>query len=161
DDEPGRAGTAVLSYGAWARRYGRDPGIVGRTIRLNDQPYQIVGVLNQRFTMPREVLPTLAVAEAAEIFLPLPLSAESRTDRGHEDYNVVAKLKRGATAQAAQAEMDTLTTRLRRDFSEVYPPNGGLTFGVVPLLEQVVGTVRRPLWILAGAVGFVLLIACA
>jgi len=161
EDEPGRSGTAILSYGTWARRYGRDPAVVGRTIRLNDQPYRIVGVLNERFAMPREVLPTLAVAEAAEIFLPLPLSAEAHTDRGHEDYNVIAKLTRGARAQTAQAEMDALTARLRRDFPEVYPPNGGLTFGVVPLIEQVVGTVRRPLWILAGAVGFVLLIACA
>src|SRR6185295_7316067 len=57
--------------------------------------------------------------------------------------------------------MDAITARLRREFPDVYPPNGGLTFGVVPLLEQVVGNVRRPLVILLGAVGFVLLIACA
>ncbi len=56
--------------------------------------------------------------------------------------------------------MDTITARLRHDFPEVYPPNGGLTFGIVPLLEQVVGNVRRTLYLLLGAVGFVLLIAC-
>jgi len=161
EDAPGRSPVALLSHGTWVRRYGRDPAIVGRTIRLNDQPHEIVGILPEGFALPREVLPTLAVAEAGEIFLPLPLTAASRTDRGHEDYNVVARLTRGTRAAAAQAEMDTLTARLRRDFPDVYPPNGGLTFGVVPLLEQVVGAVRRPLWILLGAVGCVLLIACA
>jgi predicted permease len=82
-------------------------------------------------------------------------------NRGREDYNVIGKLKRGVTVPQAQAAMDTLTTRLRRDHPDVYPPNGGLTFGVVPLLEQVVGETRRPLVVLIGAVAFVLTIACA
>jgi len=161
DDVPGKSGTTILSYATWNRRYGRDPGVLGRTIRLNDQPFQIIGVLSERFTLPREVLPTLGVTEDGEILLPLPLAADARTDRGHEDYNVIGKVTRGVTVATAQAEMDTITARLRRDFPDVYPPNGGLTFGIVPLLEQVVGDVRRPLWILVGAVVFVLLIACA
>jgi predicted permease len=81
--------------------------------------------------------------------------------RGREDYNILARLKPGITVVRAQAEMDQLTARLRRDFPATYPPNGGLTFSVVPLLEQVVGNVRTALLILIGAVGFVLLIACA
>ena len=161
EDTPGRAGTAILSYGTWARRYGRDPRIVGRTIRLNDEPFQVVGVLKDGFTLPHEVLPTLGVAEDGEVIVPLPLAVAAQTDRGHEDYNVIGKLKRGVSVAAAQSEMDAITARLRRDFPDVYPPNGGLTFGIVPLLEQVVGEIRRPLWILLGAVGFVLLIACA
>ena len=72
-----------------------------------------------------------------------------------------AKLRPGVSARAAQAEMDAITARLRHDYPEVYPPNGGLTFGVVPLLEQVVGDARYSLFVLLGAVGFVLLIACA
>jgi predicted lysophospholipase L1 biosynthesis ABC-type transport system permease subunit len=70
-------------------------------------------------------------------------------------------LKPGVTAAQAQLEMDGLTARLRRDFPDFYPPNGGLTFGVVPLQEQVVGGVRRSIALLAGAVACVLLIACA
>ncbi len=81
--------------------------------------------------------------------------------RTHEDFNIVGKLKLGVSVAQAQAEMDTLTARLRRDYPESYPPNGGLTFGIVPLLEQVVGDVRRSLVVLFSAVGFVLLIACA
>jgi predicted permease len=161
EDVPGRSGTALLSDGTWARRFGRDPSVVGRTLTLNGQPYEIVGVLPAGFALPREVLPTLGVAQDGEIFLPLPLAAEAATIRTREDYNILGKLERGVPISAAQAEMETITARLRREFPDVYPPNGGLTFSIVPLHEQVVGDVRRPLVVLAAAVGFVLLIACA
>ena len=158
---PGRSGTAILSHGTWARRYGSDRGVVGRSLTLNGQPYEIIGVLPEGFALPREVMPTLGVAEDGEIYLPLPLAANAATIRTREDYNILGKLKRGVSVAAAQAEMETITARLRRDFPDVYPPNGGLTFSIVPLHEQVVGDVRRPLVVLLGAVGFVLLIACA
>jgi len=161
DDAPGRSPTAVLGHGTWARRYGEDPGVIGRTILLNGQSVEIVGVLPRGFSLPREVLPTLGVAEDGEIFMPLPLGANAPQIRGREDYNIVGKLKSGVTVAQGQAEMDALTARLRADHPAVYPPNGGLTFSVVPLLEQVVGNVRLVLLILTGAVGCVLLIACA
>ena len=161
EDSPGRTGAAILGHGTWVRRYGRDPGVLGRTLMLNGQPYVIVGVLPESFSLPREVMPTLGGAEDAEVVLPLPLGPEARTFRGREDYNILGKLKRGATVTSVQTEMDVLTARLRTEHPDLYPPNGGLTFGVVPLGEQVVGDVRRPLTILVGAVGFVLLIACA
>ncbi|HKF50225.1 MAG TPA: ABC transporter permease [Terracidiphilus sp.] len=160
EDQPGRTATAVLSYGTWARRFGSDPGVLGRKINLNGVPYEVVGVMPRSFSLPREVMPTLDGAEQAEILLPLPLPANAAQNRDHEDYNIIGKLKPGITVQQAQAEMDTITARLRHDFPEVYPPNGGLTFGIVPLLEQVVGNVRNTLYLLLGAVGFVLLIAC-
>jgi predicted permease len=160
EDLPGRTGTAVLSYGTWTRRFGSDPGILGRKIVLNGVPYEIVGVMPRSFSLPREVMPTLDGAEQAEILLPLPLPAAAAQNRDHEDYNILGKLKPGVSVQQAQAEMDTITARLRHEFPEVYPPNGGLTFGIVPLLDQVVGNVRRTLYLLLGAVGFVLLIAC-
>lgn len=161
EDVPGRSGTAVLSHGTWTRRYGGDPRVVGRALTLNGQTYEIIGVLDPSFSLPREVLPTLGVAEDGEMFLPLPLAADAATLRDHEDYNVLGKLSPGVTLAQAQAEMDAITSRLRRDHPDVYPPNGGLTFGIVPLLEQVVGDVRWTLLVLAGSVGFVLLIACA
>ena len=160
EDQPGKTATAVLSYGTWARRFGSDPGVLGKRIILNGVPYEVVGVMPRSFSLPREVMPTLDGAEQAEILLPLPLPANAAQIREHEDYNIVGKLKPGVSVQQAQAEMDTLTARLRHEFPEVYPPNGGLTFGIVPLLEQVVGNVRRTLYVLLGAVGFVLLIAC-
>jgi predicted permease len=106
-------------------------------------------------------LPTLGGAEQADILLPLPLPADAAQNRDHEDYNIMGKLKPGVSTAQAQAEMDTITARLRHDHPQTYPPNGGLTFGIVPLLEQVVGDARPALFVLLGAVGFVLVIACA
>ena len=161
EDAPGRPATAVLAYGTWVRRYGADPRVVGTSIVLNGQTCEVIGVLPEAFSLPREVLPTLGVAEDGEMFLPLPLAAAAASVRGHEDYNIIGKLRIGVSAAQAQAEMNAITARLRREYPDVYPPNGGLTFGVVPLLDQVVGNVRRTLLILLGSVGFVLLIACA
>ncbi len=161
EDAPGRAATAVLSYGAWTRRFGGDASVIGRNIVLNGLPYQVAGVLPASFSLPREVLPTLGLAENGEIFLSLPLAADAFTVRTREDYNLIGKLRPGVSVERAQSEMDALTGRLRQQYPQVYPPNGGLTFGIVPLLEQVVGEIRRPLFILLASVGFVLLIACA
>ena len=161
EDSPGCPATALLTYGMWARRFGRDPQMLGKSIIINGQTYEVVGILPQRFSLPQEVLPLLYGTEQAEIFLPLPLAPSASHVRDHEDYNIIGKLKPGVSLRQAQAEMDTITARLRRDFPENYPPNGGLTFSIVPLLEQVVGDVRRSLWVLLASVGFVLLIACA
>jgi predicted permease len=161
EDSPGRPATAVLTDGIWARRFGRDPRMIGKSIIINGQTSEVVGILPQRFSLPREVLPLLDGTEQAEIFLPLPLAPAASQVRTHEDYNIVGKLKPEVSLAQAQAEMDTITARLRRDFPDNYPPNGGLTFSIVPLLEQVVGNVRRSLLVLLGSVGFVLLIACA
>src|SRR6516165_2875356 len=162
EDSPGRPSTAVLTDGMWARRFGRDPHTIGKSIIINGQPYEIVVILPQSFTLSQEVLPLLYGTDQAEIFLPLPLAPAAASQvRDHEDYNIVGKLKPGVSLPQAEAEMDTITARLRRDFPENYPPNGGLTFSIVPLLEQVVGDVRRSLWVLLASVGFVLLIACA
>jgi len=161
DDRPGTTGVAVLGHGTWRRRYGSDPSVVGRTLVINGQPYQIVGVLPASFSLPREVMPTLNGAEDAEVVLPLPLAPDAPTIRTREDYNILAKLKPGVSRDQAQAEMDTITARLRAEHPAFYPPNGGLTFDIVPLQQQVVGEVRQSILVLMAAVGCVLLIACA
>jgi predicted permease len=161
DDAPGAAPSAVLTHGAWTRRFGAAPSTVGRRITLNGEPYTITGVLPRGFALPREVLPTLGSDSDPEIFLPLPLNGAAATFRGREDYNILGTLKPGVPLARAQAEMDALTARLRRDHPEVYPPNSGLTFSIVPLIDQVVGDSRRPVLILSAAVACVLLIACA
>ncbi len=161
DDVAGGRGVAVLNHGTWMRRYGADPRVVGRSITLNGQPFEIVGVLPASFTLPREVLPTLGGAENAEVLLHLPLAADAATARNREDYNIVARLRKGVSVSQAQAAMNTITSRLRQEHPDFYPSNGGLTFSIVPLHEQVVGDVRRSLLILIAAVGLVLLVACA
>ena len=161
DDRPGSPAVALLHYGTWTRRYGGDPSVVGRTLTLNGQPYEVAGVLGRDFSLPREVLPTLGVVEDADVVLPLRLPPDAATVRTREDYNIVARLKPGVTFAAAQAEMNGLTASLRQEFPQLYPPNGGLTFSLVPIHEQVVGDIRQALVVLSAAVGFVLLIACA
>jgi predicted permease len=160
EDSPGQPATAVLTYGMWARRFGSDPHILGRSITLNGAGYEVVGVLPRGFLLPQEVLPLLYGTEQADIFVPLPLTAGAATDRGHEDYNLLALLKPGISVQQAQAGMNTITAGLRQAHPEVYPPNGNLTFNIVPLREQVVGNVRHTLLVVLGAVSCVLLIAC-
>jgi predicted permease len=161
EDSPGRPATAVLSYGMWLRHFGADPKMIGKSVTLNGVPYEVVGIMPRAFSLPREVLPTLDGAEQADILLPLPLPLDAAQNRDHEDYNIMGKLRPGISVAQAQAEMDTITARLRHDYPQTYPPNGGLTFGIVPLLEQVVGDARPTLFVLLGAVGFVLVIACA
>jgi len=161
EDSPGRPATAVLSYGMWLRHFGADPKMIGKSVTLNGVPYEVVGIMPRAFSLPREVLPTLDGAEQADILLPLPMPLGAAQNRDHEDYNIMGKLRPGVSIAQAQAEMDTITARLRHDYPQTYPPNGGLTFGVVPLLEQVVGDARPTLFVLLGAVGFVLVIACA
>lgn len=161
EDDPGHAATAVLSYGMWIRRYNSDQRVIGKSIMLNGKSYEVVGVLPRSFALPREVLPTLGGAEQADVLVPLVFAPDAADNRDHEDYNIIGKLKRGVSLAQARAEMDTITAKLRHDHPDVYPANGGLTFGIVPLLEQVVGDTRHPLMVLLGAAGFVLLIACA
>lgn len=161
DDKTGSPNVAILTYGMWARRYGSDPKMVGRQIIINTHLYEVVGVLPRTFTLPHEVLPTLEGTNQSDILIPMRYASNSAEDRGHEDYNIVGKLRPGVSLEQVRAEMDTITARLRQAHPEVYPPNGKLTFIVLPLLEQVVGNVRHTLWLLLAAVGCVLLIACA
>jgi predicted permease len=161
DDQSGSPQIAILTYGMWARRYGSDPKMVGRQIIINSHLYQVVGVLPRTFNLPHEVLPTLESTNQNEILIPMRFAANPTEERGHEDYNIVGKLRPGVSLEQARAEMDTITARLRQAHPEVYPPNGKLTFIILPLLEQVVGNVRHTLWLLLAAVGCVLLIACA
>ncbi|HEY6253044.1 MAG TPA: ABC transporter permease, partial [Candidatus Angelobacter sp.] len=107
EDSVGRPATAVLSFGLWAREFGSDPHAIGRVINLNGQPYEVVGIMPQSFALPREVLPTLGLAEQAEVLLPLPLAPDAAQVRGHEDYNIVGKLRPGVTLEQARAEMAT------------------------------------------------------
>lgn len=160
DDRYGGPNVLILGYGIWARRYASDPHMVGRHITINTHVYEVIGVLPKNFSLPYEVMPTLDTAEQSDLLLPLPQIPNLAQDRGHEDYNIIGKLKPGVSLDQARAEMNTITARLRQEHPEVYPENGHLTFIVRPLLEQVVGNVRHTLWLLLGAVGCVLLIAC-
>lgn len=161
EDEPGKPQTVVLSYQFWQRRFGGDRDVIGKTLILNGNNFEIVGVMSADFSLNKEVMPAVNGIEQADLLLPLPMAETARTNRGNEDFNIFARLKPDVTIAQAQAEMDVLASQMKQQYPEAYPPDGGLTISIVPLLEQVVGDIRFALYVLLGAVGFVLLIACA
>jgi len=151
EDQPGGPKVVILSYGMWQRRFGGDPGLVGKSISLNNESYIVVGIMPAGFHFP----PFWRDWNKGELWVPgLNLSEPLRT---YHNYVGVGRLKPGVSLAQAQAEMDTIARRIDLQ----YPESKGWGVGLVPLHEQAVGETRRPLLVLLGAVGFVLLIACA
>ncbi|HKP87591.1 MAG TPA: ABC transporter permease [Blastocatellia bacterium] len=161
EDEPGKPPTAILSYGLWQRLFGGDPNVIDQAITLSGRSYTVVGVMPATFSLSYEVMPTVGAIAEADLLLPLPMSAERMNSQGDENYNLMARLKPGATITEAQAELDMVAHNLEQQYPETYPADRRFSFSVRPLLEQVVGDVRPALLVLLGAVGCVLLIACA
>ena len=160
EDTPGKPPVVILSNGFWKRRFGSDPSVVGKSLTLNGSTFTIVGVMASDFVFNKEIMPAVNGIQNVDLLLPLPLNETARANRGGEDFNIFAKLEAGVTLEKAQADMHVLAARMKRDYPQNYPPNGGLTVSVVPLINQVVGDVRLALYVLLGAVGLVLLIAC-
>jgi predicted permease len=161
DDVPGKPPTAILSYGLWQRRFGGDPNVIGQNLMLDGDSYLIVGVMPADFSLKKEVMPTVGAASQAEILLSLPMSEKELSSQGDENYNVLARLKPGVTIAQAQAELDSVVSALEQQFPAQYPESRRFSLSVKPLLDQVVGDIRPALLVLLGAVGCVLLIACA
>ena len=149
DDRPGATPAVIISYGLWSRRFGNDPGVIGKQITLNNQSYTVVGVSSQDFQYG---LP-------ADVTIPIGLSAERFKARGADPgVSVVARLKPNVSLQQAQTETDMVYSRMEQQYPET---NTGRRAYLMSLHETFVGDVRRPLLILLGSVALVLLIACA
>ena len=161
EDEPGKPATVILGYGFWQRYFGGDHGVIGRTLTLNGNNSTVVGVMPAEFSLNKEVMPAVNGIQNADLLVPLPLSESARSNRGNEDFNIFARLKPGITIAQAQADLDIIADRMKQQYPANYPPSGGLTISAVPLLQQLVGDISLALKVLFGAVGFVLLIACA
>jgi putative ABC transport system permease protein len=154
DDRPGAERVAVIGHSLWQQRFGGDPGLIGRALTLNGQSYTVVGVLPQGM----RPYPQFG-AQKTQLWTPIGLLADNYSNReNHPGIYVAGLLKPGATVEQAQADMAAIARRL----SEQYPnSNRNLEVRVQSLHERVVGDTRTPLFVLLGAVGFVLLIACA
>jgi putative ABC transport system permease protein len=150
EDNPRAPRVAIIGYGLWQSRFGADPGIVGRTITLDEFPYQIVGVLPPEYES--------LLQPGAVIWSPLRYDASlpwaCRTCR---HLQALGRLRPGATASEAAAELSTLADRLRAAYPAEYPGRG---MAVRSLQAQLTRSSRAPLWALFGAVGLVLLLAC-
>jgi putative ABC transport system permease protein len=141
----------ILSNGLWQRRFGSDPKILGRALTLNGESYTVIGVMPQsyRFGTPTDIFVPIGLREATEMI-------SSRDN--HPGLYAYARLKPGVTFEQAETEMKAIAKRL----SEAYPKeNAGHSVTIIPLREYFVRDIRTSLLILLGAVGFVLLIACA
>ena len=167
DEVAGKHTVTVLSYGFWKRVYGGDPGIVGKTIQLANfgvpgggetkNEFQVVGVLGPGFLLNDEIMPTVASIKNMDVFLPLAFAKDPVLLRGDENYNLMARLKPGVTAAQADDDVAAIAARIRDKDKR----DRTFTIDVVPLVESVVGNVRRAILVLLGSVTLVLLIACA
>ena len=154
DGKPGEPNVAVISYNLWQRRFGSGQ-VVGRKITLNNQQHTIIGVLPP--DVGWYVQKGSMISKPPEIWSPWQVSNELRERHGRF-ARAVARLKPGVTLAQAQNEMNIIGARLEQQYPEFNTQWG---VNVVPLRTQFTGEVRKPLLILLGAVGFVLLIACA
>jgi len=138
----------VLSHGLWTRRFGADPGVVGQHVRLDGRSHEVIGVMPEGFAFPSQ----------AQFWTPLVFTPQQLGDRDWHFLLMVARLKEGVTFEDAQRDLLQVNARLESAYPET---NVGWTSVVQPLHEAAVGNVRTTVWVLFGAVGFVLLIACA
>ena len=153
EEEPGHGRVIVLGPALWRRRFGADPGVLGRTVAISGQPFQIVGVLAEELELP----------ESFDAWRPLPFPPDQLTDqnRGGRFLRVIGRLGRGVTLDDLRAELAVSSARLRAAFPATYPADAGFAMTAVPLLAEMVGGVRLTVWMLFGAVVLILLMACA
>ena len=151
EDQPGTAKTAILSDGLWRREFGGEAGIVGQTAEINDEKYRIVGVMPAGFRFPDS---------NNELWAPLgsAYSPSEFPNKGRHNAVVVARLKPEMSIAQANQEIAAIARRLEREFPQTNAKVGAF---VAPLRDHFVADLRSVLTVLAGAVGFVLLIACA
>ena len=146
EDSPNGGNVVVLSYGLWQRKFGGSPNVLGQALSLGNEPYTIIGVLGKDFHTDPE----------ADLFVPFQFEPYS-TNQGHY-FLAAGKLKPGVSIAQANAQMKLGAA----EFHRLYPgTNPQMGFAVEPLRDSIVGGVKQLLWVLLGAVGMVLLIACA
>jgi putative ABC transport system permease protein len=149
EDRPNGPRVVVLSYGLWQRRFAGDPQMAGKTISLSGVPYTVVGIVGPAFNTELDTPP--------DVWLPFQIDPAT-TDHA-QYFNVVARLKPGVTLGMANAQLQFAAGEFRRNFPNIMGPRDG--FAIQPFQDAIVSDVRPSLLVLAGAVGFVLLIACA
>jgi len=152
DDRPGAPRVAVMTYGLWQRRFGGNTSLVGQPLELNGASYTLIGILPPSFFFP---IPD------AELAVPLVPDADPwRQNRNTVNFlMLVGRTRQGVSSEATEAEMNALAGKLREQFPDANARKMGVK--LTPMREQITGGYRRALWVLLGAVAFVLLIACA
>ena len=150
EDQVNAPNVVVLSNELWQQRFNSDRQIVGKSISLNQESYQVIGVMPAGFRFP--------VIAGVQLWRTLRPTLNPNCKRGCIVLRAIGRLKSGVTIQEAQADLSTVASRLAAQYPET---NSKVGATLVPFHEQLVGSIKRPLLVLLGAVGFVLLIACA
>lgn len=151
DERPGNQRQLILSHGAWVRRFGADPNVVGKTLQLDDATHTVVGVMPREFRYP-------AIDADVELWSPLTLDLGALASRPHRMYHAIGRLAPGVTLDRSRQDMAAVAGTIASEHPDT---NGGWGVTLVPAHEQVVGNIGETLWILFGAVVLVLVIACA
>jgi putative ABC transport system permease protein len=151
DEQPGGSPAVVISYGMWQRRFSADVNVAGRQITLDSKPKTIIGVLPANFQF-------VFVNEPMTYYVPLDPAGGMEKQRGAGVYHVLARLKAGVTIEQAEPEMQSIAARIEQQYTE---QTAGESVSLLSAHTDLVGDLRPTLLVLLGAVGFVLLIACA
>ncbi|HYJ88039.1 MAG TPA: ABC transporter permease [Pyrinomonadaceae bacterium] len=161
EDEPQANRVLILSNQLWQRSFGANPNIVGQNVAINGNSYTVVGIMPSDFKFPPAFSATVASSQYAmpnaDLWVPL-VPEELLKARDIRALFMIGRLKPGVTPEAAQSEMNVIASRLQKEYPEV---DADMEVDVVPLRQQITGDIRLALLVLFGAVGCVLLIACA
>src|ERR1044072_2207800 len=149
EDSPGGPNLVVLTYGFWQRKFGGDPGVIGRALTINGQRFTVIGVLPQSFQY---------ALKSNDIWLPYQPTQQTLSTRSGHSPNLIARLKPGVSETQAQSELSIIASRIEKEHNQSH---AGTSVRLVPLKEEIVGKVKPTLFVLLAAVGLVLLIACA
>lgn len=156
DTLPGAEDVVILSHELWQRAFGGAPSAVDRVVDVNGAPARIIGIMPRGFDVHDQ---------RVELYLPLTIDPAAPGNRGGHFLYMIGRLKAGVTEGQAKAELDTITQRWRSEFPTAHAPNGTEPFNhrlnISGVKQDIVGNIATALWVLQGAVGFVLLIACA
>jgi putative ABC transport system permease protein len=152
DDKAGSSPAVVLSHNLWNRWFAADPNIVGQTISVDSTNYTVIGVMPEGFNFPLQT-------EAAQLWVPVSIAnADYADQRGAHFLSVIGRLRDGVTIDQARADMRVILDRLAAEYPTT---NAGYRIDMTPLQDELVGEIKPALFVMFGAVGFVLLIACA
>jgi putative ABC transport system permease protein len=148
EEQDGRDDVAIVSHGLWQRSFGGDPALVGKALLLNGRKFTVVGIMPQGFEYPRNTV----------VWTPIPFRTPNTSIRRFHFLRGISRLKPNVTLAQAQEEVTAIGRRLEKQYPD---SNRAYGTGLTLLSDQIIGEMRQTLWMLTGAVGFLLLIACA
>jgi putative ABC transport system permease protein len=149
EDRPGAAHVALLGYSLWVSRFAADPGIIGNTIHLDEESYTVIGVMPQGFRFPDP---------DDQLYVPLALSQQQLANHGSHYLRIIGRLKPYVTLSEAQSAMEVIAQHLVAQYPD---SNTAVSVGLISLRDQRAGSMRRPLLLLSGVAGLLLLMVCA